>query len=235
MTDFDWHEGLRLRMAAAGHSARSLSLAAGLSPTAVRDIVTGRSRRPRYQTLYRLAQVLGCTPEALRQPPEEADLAGLVPPHLRQGDVSGAAPPLHPRAQPRTGTTAIPVLEADAFESERPEDETPQETLGLPQATFERLGAREPLCLRVTEDAMAPSITPGDLLLLDRAQTRLGEDGLYVLLRREQLIVRRLQIDPVRETVSVLADNPRYAPLHDIAPDELRIFGRVLWQGRTLT
>ena len=65
MTELDWREAFRRRIAAAGYSPRSLSLAAGLNATAIRDILQGRSRRPRYQTLYRIAQVLGTTPESL--------------------------------------------------------------------------------------------------------------------------------------------------------------------------
>ena len=63
MIELDWREAFRRRIAAAGYSPRSLSLAAGLNPTAIRDILQGRSRRPRYQTLYRIAQVLGTTPK----------------------------------------------------------------------------------------------------------------------------------------------------------------------------
>lgn len=234
MSDIDWREGLQLRMAAAGHSARSLSLAAGLSPTAVRDILSGRSKRPRFQTLYRVAQVLGCTPEELKQPPDEALLAELA-----GGRAAGRALARRSRSpqadlEAGGGMAVITILEAGAFDGARAGDETANESLGLPRRLLERLGARDPLCLRVTEDAMAPSINPGDLLLLDRTQTRPREDGLYALLRLEQLIVRRLQIDPVKETVSVLADNPRYAAVRDLPPEELRIFGRVLWQGRAV-
>ena len=43
----------------AGYNPRSLSLAAGLGMTAVRDILDGRIASPRYQTLEALARLLG--------------------------------------------------------------------------------------------------------------------------------------------------------------------------------
>jgi phage repressor protein C with HTH and peptisase S24 domain len=52
-------------MRQAGYNPRSLSLAASLGPTAVRDIVEGRISSPRYATLQALAQILGVGVEHL--------------------------------------------------------------------------------------------------------------------------------------------------------------------------
>lgn len=56
-----WVGTLRDLMAVAGLNPRSLSLKAGLNPTAVRDMLEGRTRSPRYDTAEALAKALGTT------------------------------------------------------------------------------------------------------------------------------------------------------------------------------
>lgn len=56
---------LRRRMDGAGYNQKSLARAAGLNQTAVRDILKGRSRHPRSDTLEALARILGCTIDQL--------------------------------------------------------------------------------------------------------------------------------------------------------------------------
>jgi len=51
-------------------SAREISLAAGLAPDAVRNVLVGRSRSPRPETLTALAGVLGVPATALTRPDE---------------------------------------------------------------------------------------------------------------------------------------------------------------------
>ena len=90
-------------MREAGYNPRSLSLAAALGPTAVRDILEGRIASPRYQTLSALARVLGVGVEQLAgdgdsapapEPPARGDVAPLPVPAaigLRDLPVFGAA------------------------------------------------------------------------------------------------------------------------------------------------
>jgi phage repressor protein C with HTH and peptisase S24 domain len=95
-------ERLTRLMREAGYNPRSLSLAASLGATAVRDIIDGRIASPRYATLQALAGVLGVRTEILaggqgapaivgQSPPQ----AGAVPRDLpvygaAQGGVGGA-------------------------------------------------------------------------------------------------------------------------------------------------
>lgn len=60
-----WIANLRRLMAERGYNPRSLSLRAGLNATAVRDMIEGRSRFPRYDTVQALAQALETTPARL--------------------------------------------------------------------------------------------------------------------------------------------------------------------------
>jgi transcriptional regulator with XRE-family HTH domain len=60
-----WLRNLRLLMDKHGYNPRSLSLKAGLNATAVRDMLDGRSRFPRYDTIQAMADVLDTTPALL--------------------------------------------------------------------------------------------------------------------------------------------------------------------------
>jgi transcriptional regulator with XRE-family HTH domain len=61
----EWVRNLRRLMDEQGLNPRKLSLLAGLNATAVRDMIEGRSRFPRYDTVQALADVMGTTPALL--------------------------------------------------------------------------------------------------------------------------------------------------------------------------
>jgi len=60
-----WVANLRSLMQARGLNPRSLSLKAGLNATAVRDMLEGRTRFPRYDTVLSLSRALETTPSRL--------------------------------------------------------------------------------------------------------------------------------------------------------------------------
>ncbi len=61
-------EEIASRMVAKGLNAKRLSTAAGLNESYVRDILRGRSRHPRTDTLGKLAAALGCSVSELTDP-----------------------------------------------------------------------------------------------------------------------------------------------------------------------
>jgi len=69
----NWVRNLRTLMEEQDYNPRSLSLKAGLNATAVRDMLEGRSRFPRYDTAKALAEALGTTPALLMS---DNDVAG---------------------------------------------------------------------------------------------------------------------------------------------------------------
>lgn len=78
-----WVVRLRTLMKARDMNPRSLSLRAGLNPTAVRDMLEGRVKFPRYDTVQSLAGALEITP---------AQLMGEE--NVRAGDTYAAQTPL---------------------------------------------------------------------------------------------------------------------------------------------
>lgn len=87
--------------------------------------------------------------------------------------------------------------------------------------------------LEARGDSMEPSISDGDLLLLDENDTRLV-DGVFAFLIDDEARVKRFRkgIDGV----TIMSDNPVYAP-EQLASDQLdriKIIGRVRWIGRVV-
>jgi phage repressor protein C with HTH and peptisase S24 domain len=97
----------------------------------------------------------------------------------------------------------------------------------ISNAPFDKLSV-----IRVDGDSMEPTLSNGDTVLVDGTQNTPRSDGIYVLQFDNRLYVKRLLMNPVKGKVAIISDNPAYAPMGDIDPDELRIAGRVLWLGR---
>ena len=221
----DWRRNLERRISAAGFSPRRLSIAAGLSPTAVRDILKGRSNRPRFKTLYRIGEILGASPEELMDPESFIASTNAKTPEALTG-------PSEPDFE--VALWRIPLLESGAITGEKPLGSIFTEEIALPRTFVQNLGASKPVFISAPDEAMAPTIHLGDLLLVDRALTRPRRDGIYVLSRPGQIMIRRLRLNPVRDTVTVLADASGYAAIEDVPISDLHLFGLVVWQGRAL-
>jgi phage repressor protein C with HTH and peptisase S24 domain len=102
-------------------------------------------------------------------------------------------------------------------------------------ATFviNRLGAsaKNLLVIEAEGDAMAPTIMPGDKVIIDSAHKTPSPDGLYAVRDSfENIIVRRLQLlrtaQPSR--VKIISDNPKHAA-EEVALSELEIVGKALF------
>lgn len=89
--------------------------------------------------------------------------------------------------------------------------------------------------VEVAGDSMAPTLSDGDLVLVDTRIDRLRDDAIYVLARDGDLIVKRLQ-RRLDGSVQIGSDNPVYPPeiLAAGAAEQLRVIGRVVWIGRQL-
>jgi len=91
---------------------------------------------------------------------------------------------------------------------------------------------RNLLLIEAVGDSMAPTIEDADLILVDLGEPRFKQDGVYVLRRDHDLIVKRLQRRPDDKLI-IRSDNPAYEPA--VAPREsLGIVGRVIWSAGRL-
>ena len=99
------------------------------------------------------------------------------------------------------------------------------------------LDPRQLALVYVRGDSMEPTLKEGDLLLLDRrgfsVPNRVRSDAIYVLLRGEELVAKRLQCG-FDGSVTIQSDNPAYATQVLSAEKSacVQVVGRVVWVGR---
>lgn len=118
-------------------------------------------------------------------------------------------------------------------------DEMPEGRFSFDAAWLRELTSGRPedlSIIRVAGDSMAPTLSDGDDILVDRSDgpDRL-RDGIYVLRREETLSVKRLAMNPAGRRVSIRSDNPAYRDFADIKLSTIVIIGRVVWTGRRLS
>ena len=100
-----------------------------------------------------------------------------------------------------------------------------------------RIASREQLSLiRVQGDSMAPTLSDGDEIMVDRGDA--GErlrDGIYVLRIEDVLVVKRVAVNPAGRRLSIRSDNGDYPSWPDCDPAAVDVVGRVVWVGRRLS
>lgn len=101
-----------------------------------------------------------------------------------------------------------------------------------------RLGTSDGKNLSIIEvqgDSMAPTLSDGDEILVDRGDSgRRVRDGIYVLRRNDTLMVKRLAVAPSGKSVEIRSDNPAYPSWPHCDLKTLDVVGRVVWCGRRL-
>lgn len=90
--------------------------------------------------------------------------------------------------------------------------------------------------ISVTGDSMAPTLMNGDEIMVDsgKGSARL-RDGIYVLRRDDELLVKRLAVHPATGRVTVRSDNEAYPTWPDCDPQSLVVVGRVVWASRRVS
>ncbi|MBO9579811.1 MAG: S24 family peptidase [Sphingobium sp.] len=133
--------------------------------------------------------------------------------------------------------SVVPRLEfgASAGAGALERDEAVAGALAFDPRWLRALGVRQDMLsiIRVAGEAMAPTLSDGDDIMVDRsdAATRL-RDGIYVLRMDDALMVKRLALTPRRGHVSIRSDNPLYPAFEDVALKDIALVGRVIWAGR---
>ncbi|HEY0112195.1 MAG TPA: S24 family peptidase [Allosphingosinicella sp.] len=141
------------------------------------------------------------------------------------------------------GATLVPIQRLDVGASAGPGALSDGEHL-ISHIAFDRqwlkqlCGARpEDLSLiRVQGDSMFPTLSDGEEIMVDRSDgmNRL-RDGIYVLLRDDELVVKRLAVNPVSRRLTLKSDNPAYPDWPDCRPEDIIVAGRVVWGARRIS
>lgn len=91
------------------------------------------------------------------------------------------------------------------------------------------------LCvIEASGDSMLPTISNEDQMLVDLTQTTPREDGIYIVRFDDEVLVKRVVIDPVRRKAVLSCDNQSYQPLLPVDIEDLSVAGRVVWIGRRI-
>lgn len=110
---------------------------------------------------------------------------------------------------------------------------------GFDRAWLKRMSGGNPENLsivRVSGDSMAPTLQDGDDILVEQSlESTKVRDGIYVLLRDETLLVKRVALEPMSGKLAISSDNPAYPSWHGCEPREVHILGRVIWSARRHT
>ncbi len=150
----------------AGYNPRSLSLAAGLGMTAVRDILDGRIASPRYQTLEALARLLGVSVAWLANGESAAE-----------AQAQSSAPAATPRDFPVYGAAQGGPSGAMAMSSD------PIQHIARPDPLM-TVKAGSGYGIYVIGESMSPAYEQGDIALVHRGLPPRRHSDV-ILIRRE--------------------------------------------------
>ncbi len=88
--------------------------------------------------------------------------------------------------------------------------------------------------LMVQGDAMYPTLSDGDEVLVDCDEHQPHRDAIYALQLEETLQIKRISVNPITGRLTIKSDNPLYESWSDCDPCHINILGRVIWAGRKL-
>lgn len=124
-------------------------------------------------------------------------------------------------------------------------DAPPKDHLALPLDWLVETGIRPDRCILITAsgDSMAPAISNGDLVMIDRQRTEIISGRVYVYNAPDDgTRVKRLELIPDAETIITRSDNTdqkRYPPEYHTGPAmnaiSQNILGEVVWSGHRWT
>lgn len=207
---------LKARMSAAGLNQRSLAVAAGLHEDRVRNILRGRSRNPRADTIDALAMALG------------------VPATWLLGQTDTAAPPIstvNVGGSDRSVAT-IPELDVRASGDTLADDHNKIADWGFPALWLVTVAGSRPDDIRVIEvqgNSMEPSLSSGDKVIVDRRQTAPSPPGYFVLRDGLGTIIKQIEHIPNSSPpcVVIKSINRDYGA-YEVESDQISIVGRIV-------
>lgn len=87
---------------------------------------------------------------------------------------------------------------------------------------------------RVADDAMSPTLSIGDLCVVDAAIQDVDLDGIFAIKSKDRTIIRRIALNPVNQQLRVSSDNQLYGAPIEARPRDIKVEGRVVWVGKRL-
>lgn len=88
--------------------------------------------------------------------------------------------------------------------------------------------------MHLHSDTMSPTLNQGDCIVLDCSYQSASEDGIYVILHENRMLIKRITIDPIRKQLTLSRDNPNYPAIREFDMVNVKVAGRVVWAGKRL-
>lgn len=224
-------------------SARKASLMAGLPPDGIRTIARGRI--PRADKMKALAEVLGVDLNWFDLPEAAIDVAisrmdeakqpelSLVPARVNP-ELTNEARMLDAKFQGLWEEEIERVTELDTRTARNGDLETAVSVIdwGLPRNFIARLlpfGAGKIRIIHQAGDSMAPTVQPGQCLMVDIDDRTPDPPGLFAVWDGMSVSIRRLEYIPMSSPpmIRVMRDNARYSS-QEVPLSDLRVCGRVV-------
>jgi hypothetical protein len=213
---------------------RKASLLAGLPPDGVRTIARGRI--PRADKLQALAKIMdvdmnwfGLNPgeDALDRAINEkqAELSLLV-----NRNVTPLGPMLPSKQVSGHEMTRIAEIDARTAQGGNLSAAAPMAEWGMPRGFVDQLlpaGGDQLRVVAQAGDAMAPTVQPGQRLVVNTDDRTPSPPGLFATWDGLAVTIRRLEYLPLSRMVRVSADNPRYSTV-ETEPANVNVLGRVV-------
>lgn len=222
----------RIKQMIGGASARSFAKKAGISDSTLRSVLSGTN--PTVDTLVALARAGGRSIDWLATG-KEADVAATLDQLQRGGHMRALT-----AGQALDGFAMVPRYDvtASAGYGAFNDIENIVDYMAFREDWVRRTLRVDPsklVLITAIGDSMEPVIRAGDLLLIDTAVERVIDDAIYVLVKRGELVVKRVQ-QFFNGAVAVKSDNSSYVEetLSATEADDMRVAGRVRWIGRII-
>ena len=216
-------ERLAHRMRDKGISQAELARRVGISQQAIGKLVNGSSRSS--PNIGRIAEVLETTPAYLAGQVDDAEEGAML---LPTEDIIADMLDL----------VTIDEIDLAFGLGETYTDQVPVETTRrrFPRAWLLTLTDAPPAHLvfaRGRGDSMMPTLLDGDIVLIDKTQSTFREqDVLWAVLMGDAGMIKRLRMRPSGR-IALLSDNSMVPP-DEVAPNEIRNVGRVVFIGRRM-
>mgnify|MGYP001766842629 CR=1 FL=1 len=210
-------------------SGRAFAKAAGLKPSTYQALTTGRS--PTLDTLVTISQSLGvdirwlATGEGMRGRNQD----------ITHPDFSGI--PVSFSLSDHVAMVTRLSIEVSAGHAAIVAHDDPLDFVAFPEPWLRRRGInpRTARVLTVRGDSMEPTIRSGDVLLVDVSWSAIRDNGIYVIVTKSYVAVKRIHAK-VDGSLRIVSDNPAYPPedVPETSKNDITVAGRVMWYGRLL-
>ncbi|MEN8726517.1 MAG: S24 family peptidase, partial [Sulfurovum sp.] len=88
------------------------------------------------------------------------------------------------------------------------------------------LGNTELEAIHVDGESMEPTLQDGSIVFIDRTQTNINKNGIFIASTTGGLFIKRIQ-QRADGMIELISDNSMYPP-QTIVPDEVTIVGKVV-------